>query len=101
MVNERLGIIVEVRGCPHGVFDPWVRWGRDLESGRCFSVTRRVVVGTLQNCGKCKNIILDESYLEQRWGAGKHVILKRILVRFFLDRSRDSLKNANKTINFM
>ncbi len=81
---------IEVRGCPHTVFDPWVRWGRDLESGRCFSVERVVSSAASKNAEKCKHIILDESYLEQRWGAGKHVILKRISVRFFLDRSCDS-----------
>ena len=36
---------------------------------------------------KYKNKILDETYLEQRWGAVKHVILKRISARFFFEKS--------------
>ena len=44
----------------------------------------RVVSSRSENVEKCKKKILDESYLEQRWGIVKHVILKRISLRFFL-----------------
>ena len=65
----------EVTGGQH----PWLRW----ITGLALAKNSSVAVVALQKCGKYKNEILDESYLEQRWGAVKHVILKRILVRYF------------------
>ena len=72
-----------MRGFLNGIFHPWVRWITGLALAKNSSAVVAAVVA-LQKCGKCKNKILYESYLEQRWGVVKHVILKRNLVRFFL-----------------
>ena len=76
--------IIGVRGFPHGVFNPWVRWERAPESGRSFRVALLFVVVGLPKCGKYKNKILDESYLEQRSRISSFAVALGISLRFFL-----------------
>ena len=78
-------IHIGVRGFPNGIFNPWARWITGLALARnssAVAVAVDVVVVALPKCGTCTNKILDESYLEQRWGIVKHVILKGISLRF-------------------
>ena len=49
-----MGLYVEVRGFPNGIFNPWVRWitGLALAKNSSAVVAVAVAVVALQKCGK-------------------------------------------------